>query len=152
MLFALITHLCISCKKEDPIPKHEGITIEDLEGDWVFLNLQFNGKTTFFCDSTLNQSYDFITLDFYSVYWNYWVGAPFIRLNTSCMDSGDEPQWQKEYQFTLLDSVINCNDEFKFKIMKIGTYQNLWALTVKLTYSSIPDVPINGIYTLGKTP
>jgi hypothetical protein len=66
------------------------------------------------------------------------------------MDSADEPDWQKDYQFTLVDSLINCNDEIKFKIVNIGYYQNIRQLKVKLTYSSIPDVPLNGIYTLWK--
>lgn len=148
-LFILIASLSTNCKKEDTKP--EGITFEDLEGSWAFMTLEFNGKTTLGCDLTLNQSYDFVTIDFYNVRWNIFVGTPFMLLNTSCMDIGDEPQWQKDYQFTLVDSVINCNDEIKFKIVNIGYFQNVWALKVKLTYSSIPDVPLNGIYT-GENP
>lgn len=151
-LFIFITSLSISCKKEDTKPKQDGITIQDLEGSWAFLKLEFNGKTTLGCDSILNQSYDFVTIDFYNVRWEPFASAPFMLLNTSCMDSGEEPQWQKDYKFTLADSVINCNDEVKFKVVNIGYYQNVWALKVKLTYSSILDVPLSGIYTLGKTP
>jgi hypothetical protein len=150
-LFILIVSLSTSCKKEDPKP--EGITFDDLIGSWAFMTLEFNGKTTLGCDLALNESYDFVTLDFYDVHWNIWLSSPFMTLNTNCVDSGDEPIWQRDYQFTLVDSVINCNDELKFKIVNIGPYQNVnRTLKLKLIYSSIPDVPLNGIYTLGKTP
>ncbi len=147
-----------SCKKEDPKP--QGITVNDLIGSWIFMTLEFDGKTTLGCDSVLNKNYDFITLDFYNINWNFWVSAPYMTLHTSCVDSGDAPNWEKAYQFTLVDSVINCNDELKFKIINISTFEFVNAYTserttgkklkLKLIDSSIPDVPLSGIYTLGK--
>jgi len=81
-------------------------------------------------------------------------------MNTGCLDIGDAP-WQKDYSFIFVDSVINCNDEWEFKLLYISPFEYTNALTnekvqskqmaVKLIYSSFPDVPINGIYTLGKT-
>jgi len=156
-LFILIISLSTSCKKEDSKP--EGLTSESLYGSWGFLSLEFNGKTTSGCDSVLNKNYDFIILDFYNVTRNFWNGKSVMLLNTSCMDIGDEP-WQKDYSFTFVDSVINCNDEWKFKLLNISPFEYVNAITnekvqsekmaVKLIYSSIPDVPLNGIYTLVK--
>jgi hypothetical protein len=148
----LIISLNTGCNKEDPLP--EGITIEDLEGSWAFLTLDFNGKTTLDCDLALNESYDFVTLDFYNVEIDFWSGSTYrMLMNTDCVDSSDDPIWQKEYHFTLVDSVINCNDEMIFKILSIGSYSNLdKTLKVKLINSSFSDVPLNGIYRLGKIP
>ncbi len=157
-LFILIISLSTSCKKEDPKPD-EGLTSESLYGSWGFLTLEFNGKTTYGCDSALNKNYDFVTLDFYNITSNFWNGKSVMLLNTSCLDIGDAP-WQKDYSFTFVDSVINCNDEWKFKLLNISPFEFVDAstnekvqskkMTLKLIYSSIPDVPLNGIYTLGK--
>jgi hypothetical protein len=156
-LFILIISLSTSCKKDDSKP--EGLTSESLYGSWSFMTLEFNGKTTSGCDSVLNKNYDFITLDFYNVTRNFWSGESVMLLNTSCLDIGDEP-WQKDYSFTFVDSVINCNDEWKFKLLNIspfeyvnvGTNEKVQSekMTIKLIYASIPAVPLNGIYTLGK--
>ena len=87
-LFILIIQFCSSCKKEDHKPD-KGLTIESLYGSWGFLTLEFNGKTTYDCDSVLNKDYDFITLDFYNVTLNFWNGKSVMLLNTSCLDIGD---------------------------------------------------------------
>jgi hypothetical protein len=158
VLFILIISLNASCKKDDPKPD-EGLTIRSLYGNWVFLSLKFNGKTTSGCDSTLNRNYDFVTLDFYGVSYNFWSGKSVMTINASCLDIGDAT-WQKYYTFTFVDSVINCNDEWKFKLLNISPFEYVNAgtiekvqsqkMAVKLIYSSTPDVPLNGIYTLGK--
>ena len=157
-LLILIISLSSGCKKDDPKPD-AGLTIQSLYGNWIFLTLQFSGKTISGCDSDLNKSYDFVTLDFYGVKSNFWLGKSVMTLNASCLDIGDAP-WQKEYIFTFSDSVINCNDEWKFKLLRIspfeyvnvGTTEKIKSqmMTVKLIYSTTPDVPLNGIYTLGK--
>jgi hypothetical protein len=156
-LFILIISLSTNCKKD--YTKLGGLTSESLYGNWGFLSLEFNGKTTSVCDPVLNKNYDFVTLDFYNVTWNFWRGESVMLLNTSCLDIGDEP-WQKDYSFTFVDSVINCNDEWKFKLLNISPFEYVNAgtnekvhsekMTVRLIYSSIPDVPLNGIYTLAK--
>ena len=156
-LFILIISLSTSCKKEDSKPK--GLTIESLYGSWSFMTLQFNGKTTYGCDSALNKNYDFVTLDFYNVSRNLWNGESVMLMSTSCLDIGDAP-WQKDYSFTFVDSVINCNDEWEFKLLYISPFEftntstnekvHSEKMTVRLIYSSIPDVPLNGIYTLAK--
>ena len=157
-LFILIISLNTSCKKDDPKPD-EGLTIRSLYGNWVFLSLEFNGKTTSGCDSALNRNYDFVTLDLYGVSYNFWSGKSVMTINASCLDIGDAP-WQKYYTFTFVDSVINCNDEWKFKLLNIspfeyvnvGTTEKVQSqkMALKLIYSSTPDIPLNGIYTLGK--
>jgi hypothetical protein len=157
-IFILILLLSTGCKKEDAKP--EGLTIQSLYGSWTFMTLYFNGKTTYSCDSVLNKNYDFVTLDFYGVSRNIWNGKSEMLMNTGCLDIGDAP-WQKDYSFTFVDSVINCNDEWEFKLLYISPFEYTNALTnekvqskqmaVKLIYSSFSDVPINGIYTLGKT-
>jgi hypothetical protein len=151
VLFLCISFISLSpgCKED---AKPEGITVGDLYGSWIFRTLEFNGKITSDCDSILNKRYDFITLDFYYVHWDFWASASALTLNTSCVDSGNLPNWQKDYHFTLIDSVISCNDELKFKIDNISTLQNIRQLKLKLIYSSIPDVPLDGIYTLWETP
>jgi hypothetical protein len=158
-LIIFIISLGTSCKKDDQKPD-EGLTISNLLGSWVFLTLELNGKTTYGCDSTLNRNYDFVTLDFYGVTSNFWRGGkPVMTLNASCLDIGDSP-WQKDYTFTFADSIINCNDEWRFRLLDISPFEYVIVgtnervksqkITVKLIYSSIPDVPLNGIYTMGK--
>lgn len=89
-LFILIISLNTSCKKDDPKPD-EGLTIRSLYGNWVFLSLEFNRKTTSGCDSALNRNYDFVTLDFYGVSYNFWNGKSDMTINASCLDIGDAP-------------------------------------------------------------
>jgi hypothetical protein len=158
ILFIMIFSLSTSCKKDEQ-KADEALTISSLYGSWAFMSLEFNGKTTYGCDSTLNRNYDFITLYFYGVKYNFWSGKSVMTLDASCLDIGDAP-WQKDYTFTFADSVINCNDEWKFKLLNISPFEFVNSITnanvqskkmtVKLIYSSIPDVPLNGNYTLGR--
>jgi hypothetical protein len=158
ILFIMIFSLSISCKKDAQKPD-EALTISSLYGSWAFISLEFNGKTTYGCDSTLNKNYDFVTLDFYGVKYDFWSQKSVLLMNTACLDIGDAP-WQKDYSITFVDSVINCNDEWKFKLLNISPFEFVNSIsnatvqskkmTVKLIYSSIPDVPLNGIYTLGR--
>ncbi len=158
ILFIIIISLSTACKKDEQ-KADEALTSSTLYGSWAFISLEFNGKTTYGCDSMLNKNYDFVTLDFYGVKYNFWSGKSVMTLNASCLDIS-EAQWQKDYTFTFVDSVINCNDEWKFKLLNISPFEFVNSITnanvqsikmaVKLIYSSIPDVPLNGTYTLGR--
>jgi hypothetical protein len=154
----MILSLSTGCKKEEQ-KADDALTVSSLYGSWAFISLELNGKTIYGCDSTLNKNYDFVTLDFYGVKYDFWSQKSVLLMNTACLDIGDAP-WQKDYSFTFVDSVINCNDEWKFKLLNISPFEfvnsstnaNVQSkkMTLKLIYSSIPDVPLNGTYTLGR--
>ncbi len=90
ILFIIIIFLSTACKKDEQ-KADETLTSSTLYGSWAFISLEFNGKTTYGCDSMLNKNYDFVTLDFYGVKYNFWSGKSVMTLNASCLDLSDAP-------------------------------------------------------------
>ena len=66
------------------IKPDEGLTSESLYGSWSFMTLEFNGKITYCYDSAPNRNYDFVTLDFYNVTWNFWLGNNYALEHLMC--------------------------------------------------------------------
>ncbi len=140
ILFAVVL-MSTSCEKENVTPDN-GITVEDLVGDWYFQSLEFNGSVTYGCDADLNLNYDLITMDLKN------VTTTKMTLFTDCVDAG-QPDWEVTYDYTLIDNILEFNHtSLKFEIVNADTFDGT-ILKLKLYYNSATsDLPKGGIYTL----
>ena len=128
-----------SCEKdEDPAP--DGITVNDLVGNWNFQSLTFNGVVydTEPKLAELDVAYSNIQLSFFNVtttelgLFNHRSGAPL--------------PWRKNY--TLSNNTINFDgDSFVFHIENWETFDGT-TLKVKLVSSIVSTAPIGGVYTM----
>lgn len=145
MLLAAMTLMSFSCSEkeeiDDPILP-EGITAEELKGDWNFVSLEFNGETYTDCDPVLNANYGYVTLNF----WN--VTSTQMKLHTDCTDNGVIDN--RVYLFTVSNNMIDCEEgSRKFQILNVSTF-NGTELKIKFISGSANGFPIGGIYTLEK--
>lgn len=149
MLFAILV-LTTSCEKEDPITPEEiveGITVNDLVGDWSFYSFTFEGRTVYDCDTEFNEDWDYVTLSFLN------VTTSTLDIYTDCMDSGELDDYMIDYDYTLEKDgnkvIINCRDKRKFEILNIDSF-NGTELELKLIYSTSLSLCVGAEYVLKK--
>ena len=131
-----------SCEKEDPAP--DGITVNDLVGDWNFQSLTFNGVVydTEPELAELDVTYSYIQLSFLNV----------TTTELGLLDHRGSPN-PYDNTYVLSNNKINfSNSKFIFQIENWETFDGT-VLKVKLEssiYHTPPDynVPINGVYTM----
>jgi hypothetical protein len=137
LTFSLVSFT--SCEKdEDPTP--DGITVNDLVGDWNFESLTFNGVVydTEPELAELDLTYSFIQLSFLNV----------TTTEMGILDHRSDPSpYTKNY--TLSNNTINFDgDRFVFHIENWQTFDNT-TLKVKLIGATgTNEAPINGVYTM----
>jgi hypothetical protein len=136
-VLGILTSLSPGC---DDDSDNQILTLNDLVGNWLFVSLDFNGKTTTDCDSALNKSYDWVTLSMKN------MSTTSTTLYSSCTDAGN--LWEQTFGYTLIDNVISLSTGVKFNIEGNSTPTTL---IIKLTDPGIATkYPVGGIYTLNK--
>lgn len=137
-MVALVT-VFTSCEKdEDPIVP-EGITVEDLVGNWYFVSLEFEGNVygDDVCGSEFDEDHSLVTMNLIDV-----TTTSFIETN-NCNDG------EINRSYTLSNDVITLDNGAKFQIMNATTF-NGSELKLKLIRWDIVGMPVNGVYTLAK--
>ena len=138
-MILMITLAC-SCEKENVTPDDpQGITVEDLVGNWDFQSLEFNGNTTYDCDADLLADYNLVTLDLED------VTVERMTVYNECAN------WTSSWSsYTLSDNVINWSSgALVLEIMNVDTFDGT-TLKLKLINSAAVNLPTNGVYTLTK--
>lgn len=145
----IISVLSSGCEKEDPIVP-EGITVEDLVGNWGFVSLEVVGVKTYYAIDAfdmqeLNEAYNYGALSFKNV----------SHTEIGVLDHfGSLTPLMREYELlnnkiTILNN-INGTDWFVFNIENVESF-NGTVLELKLESTiGITNAPINGIYILSK--
>lgn len=139
-LVAMLTVVFTSCSKEESVTPQEqetGYQVSDLQGDWYFQSLVFNGVTYTDCDVEMNREYDWLTI-------NLSFAGNTMNLTSNCVDNGIPVN--KNYEFTLENNVIIFPYR-KFEILSLTTT----TLKLKLIEVGSTDELINGVYTLTKS-
>jgi hypothetical protein len=137
IIYGILTCIGLSCSNDS---ETEGITVDDLVGNWMFVSLQLNGKTTTDCDSALNVEYDLVTFSLKN------VNTTTMTLYTTCTDNG--LLWEQSSGYSLSGNTIILPNNFTFDIENTSTKTTL---ILKLTSAVLhPEYPIGGIYTLNK--
>jgi len=146
LIFSLVL-LTTSCEKEDPTL--DGITVNDLVGDWNFQSLTFDagdGVEVYNTETELAEldlTYDFIQISL--------VGVTTTEMGILNHRASPNPY---DDTYTLSNNTINFgNGRFIFYIENWETFDKT-VLNVKLKSSIYHDpsagdnMPINGVYTL----
>ena len=145
-LFAVMFSLVLvstSCEKGETVtPEPEGMTTQDLLGNWDFYSLTLSdGTVTYGCDVELLKDYDLVTLNLKD------VTKTSMTLYTNC--NLQNVYWEQEYSYTLVNNTITLENDNKFEIVNTTTFDGK-TLKLKLISSLQNEMPIGGIFTLTK--
>ena len=140
LMFSLVL-ISTSCEKDSVVPD-EGITLDELVGNWNFESLEFGGEVYTTCDVDLNKIYNLVTFNMEN------VTTTSITLKTYCVDD-DELPWQMTYSYTLEDNVLDLEGSVVFDILNADEFDGS-TLELKLVNSTVGNIPITGVYTLTK--
>ena len=145
MIFTLAL-MSTSCDPtDDPInddPEPQGIVAADIVGDWEFASLEFEGDVYVFCNDSLNELYDFVTL------YVYGVTETNLTLFSDCVDN--DIDFEMGYSYTIENNIIYLEDNaYTFEILNAEEF-NGNTLVLELIDRAGANVPVGGVYTLVK--
>ena len=151
LLFVFATVLMsTSCSKDEAVTPEdidEGITVNDLVGDWNFYSFTFEGRTVYDCDTEFNEDWDYVTLNFLN------VTTSTLDIYTDCMDYGESEDYMIDYDYVLENNngriIINCRDKRKFEILNVDSFDGT-TLELELIYSTSSDLCVGAKYVLKK--
>ena len=142
-MFSLVL-MSTSCEKDPVVPEPDGITpdgitVEDLLGNWNFESLEIAGKTyTGGCSVELDNDYNWGAISLIEINENE------LRLLDICSGGNGVSDG-----YSLIDNIINYSKgKFVFEITNADTF-NGTVLKLEFKSSNIAiNAPIGGIYTL----
>lgn len=144
LLFPLVL-MSTSCSKDEDDPIPNGITVNDLVGDWNFVSLEFNNVVydTETELAELDLTYSYIQLSFLN------VTTTTIGLLDHRSGGGIVTEWDYEFSNNTIDVYANgWSGGFVFHIENWETFDGT-VLKLKLMSSKASNqAPIGGVYTM----
>ena len=142
ILFA-VTLLSTSCEKDNTVvPEPEGITVQDLVGDWNFVSVEYNGTVYTECAPELSDLFALVDLNLLN------VTETTLAVYTTCGINGGTGDLSNE-NYTFTNNTIDYfTGAIVLEIQNVDTFDGS-VLVLKLIDASAPTVmPIGAIFTL----
>ncbi len=136
--FMLVSTSC--SKKNDDDDLLNGITVNDLVGDWHFQSLEFNDKVYEVGDdfTELLENYDFVRVSFLEV----------TTTNIGLHNRGNNMPSTWNGRYKLSRNTIFFQDWFEFHIENWETFDGSTLIVELLKSKKFPNAPVGAVYTM----